>query len=246
MIDQSFIFLPKIGERTERKIWQNGIPDWNCFLSSRVPGFSGARKEILDWRIREAKKHLHHDNLPYFASYFPGNQQWRLWDKYKDDAVFLDIETSGFYGDVTVVGIYNGEESVSLVRGFNLDRHNFEQAMKDAKLVVTFNGRSFDIPVLRRYFNFDLKVPHIDLRFVAQKLGYTGGLKKIEKELGIKRPDEVADVSGAEAVYLWQMWKSTNKPHYLDLLVDYNREDIVNLLPLASRLIPELWRQTRG
>jgi len=159
---------------------------------------------------------------------------------------FLDIETSGFYGDVTVVGIYNGEETVSLIRGFNLDRHNLEKAMSKAKAMVTFNGQCFDIPVLKRYFNVDFNIPHIDLRFVGQKLGYTGGLKKIEKEIGISRPDEVADVSGAEAVHLWNMWKSTNKPHYLDLLVQYNREDIVNLLPLASRLIPDLWKKTRS
>ena len=40
------------------------------------------------------------------------------------DTLALDIETSNYYGDVTVVGLYNGEDVVTLVRGFNLDRFN--------------------------------------------------------------------------------------------------------------------------
>lgn len=200
---------------------------------------------MLDWRISEAKRHLDRRDHSFFHSYFPFSHQWRLWDTFKDNAIFLDIETSGYYGDVTVVGLYDGEDVVTLVRGFNLDSYSLSRALKGCTLLVTYNGQSFDLPVLRRYFNFDFNIPHLDLRFVAQRLGYTGGLKVVEKTLGISRPEEVEGVDGSDAVHLWQMWRATGDRSYLDRLVLYNREDIVNLLPLAEVLVPRLWERTR-
>jgi len=49
-----------------------------------------------------------------------------------------------------------------------------------------------------------------------------------------------------EAVYLWHQFKSTGNKKYLDLLVKYNEEDIVNLKPLAEYAIPELWNKIRN
>lgn len=247
MLDQSFVFLPKVGDATERRIWSSSIDTWDDFLSvGKLKGFSAARKEHLDWHLSQAKKHLEQDDHSYFHSYFPFSHQWRLWDTFKDNAIFLDIETSGYYGDVTVCGLYDGDDVVTLVRGFNLDRHNLEQALKGCKLLVTYNGQSFDLPVLRRYFNVDFDIPHLDLRFVCQRLGLFGGLKKVERVMGIKREDEVGDMSGEEAVLLWKLWRSTRERHYLDCLVAYNREDIVNLLPLAESLVPSLWARQRS
>ena len=88
-------------------------------------------------------------------------------------------------------------------------------------------------------------IPHIDLRHVCAKLGLHGGLKQIEKTLGIKRPDDLEGVSGEDAVYLWQQYKATGKRDYLETLVRYNEEDIVNLMPIADGMTKRLWEQTR-
>jgi uncharacterized protein YprB with RNaseH-like and TPR domain len=78
------------------------------------------------------------------------------------------------------------------------------------------------------------KIPHLDLRFALAKVGLTGGLKNIEHELGIKRCAEVEGMDGNDAVLLWQMYKRTGEREYLDKIVKYNEEDIINLRPLAE------------
>ena len=182
----------------------------------------------------------------FFAEKFPFSQQWRLWNQFRDDAVFLDIETSGYYGDITVIGLYDGRETKTMVRGFNLNKEVFEKEMSKYKMVVTFNGASFDLPVINRYFRTKFNMPHIDLRFACSKVGLNGGLKAIERKIGIKRADEVSTIMGSDAVYLWNMWKTTGNRKHLDLLVQYNEEDIVNLKPLAEKVIPDLWKRTRS
>jgi len=189
---------------------------------------------------------LRNDNASFFTNTLPFSDQWRLYDQFKDEAVYLDIETNGYYSGITVVGLSDGVDAKTLVRGFNLDRSLLKKELEKYKLIVTFNGASFDLPVIQRYFNIRPNVPHVDLRFVCQKIGYVGGLKSIEKQLGISRRPEVDGFSGGDAVYLWEMWKSTGDRDYLNKLVWYNEEDILNLRPLAEKMIPKLWSKVRG
>ena len=171
--------------------------------------------------------------------------QWRLYDEFKGEAVYLDIETNGYYSGITVVGLSDGVDAKTFVRGFNLDRSLIAKELEKYRLVVTFNGASFDLPVIRRFFNLNISLPHVYLRFVCQKAGITGGLKMIEKQFGIRRRAEVEGISGEDAVYLWEMWKSTGNRDYLEKLVMYNEEDILNLRPLAEKVVPLLWSKVK-
>jgi uncharacterized protein YprB with RNaseH-like and TPR domain len=183
---------------------------------------------------------LQYRNEAYFYEHIPLKEIWRLYDYFKDDAVYLDIETSS-YNTITVIGLYNGETSKFLVHGSNLDKEILKEAFYDCKMIVTFNGACFDIPVINRYFNNVIpSVPHLDLRFACSQIGLNGGLKKIEKEIGINRGEEVDGVTGGDAVLLWDLWKRTNERKYLDLLIEYNKEDIENLKPLAEYTVSKL------
>lgn len=245
MIDESFIFLPKIGEVSERKIWHQ-CNNWDDFLgNTKLEGFSKKRKEHLDKYIINARSALNRKDWEFLSLYFPQNQHWRLWSLLKENPIFLDIETTGYYGDVTVVGLYNGVDSKILVRGQNLDRYLIQKALEGCTCLITFNGASFDLPVLKKFFNIDFRMPHIDLRFVAKRLGYSGGLKKIERTLRLCRDEDIQDMDGCEAITLWNLWCSTGNFEYVDRLVRYNEADIVNLQPLAELLIPQLWEKTR-
>jgi len=246
MLTESFVLLPGVKYRTERKFWNQGMHSWGDFLDAKaVQGLSKARKERFDWVLKEATLHLREENANFFAKTLPFSDQWRLYDEFKDEAVYLDIETNGYYGGITVIGLSDGVDTTMFVRGFNLDRSLLRKELAKYKMVVTFNGASFDLPVIQRYFGFKPRQPHVDLRFVCQKAGYTGGLKSIEKQLNIKRRKEVEDMSGQDAVYLWQMWRSTGNRDYLDKLVWYNEEDILNLRPLAEKVIPQVWKNLR-
>jgi uncharacterized protein len=55
MIESSFCFLPGVGARTERRLWQDGCLTWERFLSAAaLPGIGAIRKARFDQEIREA------------------------------------------------------------------------------------------------------------------------------------------------------------------------------------------------
>ncbi|MBU0535730.1 MAG: ribonuclease H-like domain-containing protein [Nanoarchaeota archaeon] len=247
MIRKSFIFLDRVGLRKEKSIWNQGIDDWDNFISkSKVKGV-GARKPLFDRQINSLRKALYGQDASYLKSAIPRSEAWRLYDFFKDEAVFLDIETAHYYGYITVIGLYDGYNTKMMIKDINLDKNILKKELAKYKLIVTFNGSSFDLPVIERYFQGVIPdVPHIDLRHVCSRIGLTGGLKSIEKQLNIKRLPELEHVTGEDAAELWRTFKATGDDYYLDLLIKYNEEDIINLKPIADFAVKELWNKIRN
>jgi len=97
------------------------------------------------------------------------------------------------------------------------------------KLLVTYKGAGFDLRFIEEEFSgIGLDQIHIDLRFPLYRVGLKGGLKAIERTVGISRAEETQGLDGFDAVRLWKEYEA-GKQESLDLLVAYNREDIVNL-----------------
>jgi uncharacterized protein YprB with RNaseH-like and TPR domain len=74
---------------------------------------------------------------------------------------------------------------------------------------------------------------HIDLRFVLASLGHRGGLKAIERRLGLSRDASIEGVDGFEAVMLWHRARRGDRAA-LEKLLLYNLTDVVNLVELAE------------
>ncbi len=235
MLKRTFIHLPRVGPRRETHFWRQGLGTWEDFLAAeRVPGLSREWVRLLKRDLRESVEHVSEPG--YFARRLPANEHWRLFHTCRPRVGYLDIETTGTFWPgllVTVVGLYDGETMRQFVHGYNLQ--DFPQALADFDLLVTFNGTQFDLPVLRAYFE-DLPLPplHVDLRFLLARLGYRGGLKKIEPRFGIHRPAEVNGMDGYMAVILWQRYQRGDRTS-LDLLLKYNREDVINLEVLMEQ-----------
>ncbi len=235
MLKRTFIHLPGIGLKTEAGFWRRGLGTWEEFLASGgVSGLSSLRFSYLKEQIRESQEHL--GQARYFAGRLPGPEHWRLFRHFRGKAAYLDIETHGSAWpllQVTVAGLYDGRNLKQFVHGYNLEE--FPQALADIDLLVTFNGTQFDLPVLRAYFPH-LSIPpiHLDLRFILARLGFKGGLKKIEPKFGIRRPPEVAGMDGYHAVILWERYLRGDHTS-LELLLTYNREDVANLETLMER-----------
>jgi len=244
MITNSFIFLERVGSQLEKNLWKQGINDWDSFLRRQsIKGLSFARKKYFERKILEARRELYRFNSNYFAKILPSTEHWRLYDFFKDDTVFLDIETTGLskYDRVTVIGLYDGINTKTMIDGINFDLKTLNNELKKYKLIVTFNGASFDLPFIKKRFPYLLPdVPHLDLRHVCSRIGLTGGLKNIEKEMGIKRRNLVERMHGGDAVTLWKMYKATGDDHYLNLLVEYNEEDIINLKKIADFVVGKM------
>jgi hypothetical protein len=155
---------------------------------------------------------------------------------------YLDIETTGLsrlYADITVIGIYvvNGSESklVQLV-GQEVTRDNLLEALKGVDTIYTYNGSRFDLPFISGALGIDLAslFSHHDLMYDCWRNNLYGGFKSVEQQLGIRR--QLKGIGGWDAVILWWRYQNYGDMDALALLLQYNREDIVNLKALRERL----------
>lgn len=193
--------------------------------------------------VKRAQQALFAGDSTHFCC-LPSVEQWRLWSEFRDEACFVDIETN-YQHNITVLGISDGTRVWQFVRHHNLNERDVKNVLSQFKVIVTFNGASFDLPIIRRYFKNALpNVPHIDLRHAGARVGLKGGLKRIEEEIGIARTEDTQGVSGADALKLWTAYRQTGQKRFLDLLLEYNAEDIVNLKPLADHVYNRLESQT--
>ena len=157
---------------------------------------------------------------------------------------YLDIETTGlssYYDEITVIGIYlvkDGEGKVIQLVGDKVTKTKLLRALLGVKTIYTYNGSRFDLP----FINFRLDVAleevfhHHDLMFDCWQRNLYGGFKAVEQQLGI--PRQLQGIGGAEAVMLWWRYKIAHDQKALDLLLEYNREDVVNLKALREKLFP--------
>jgi len=245
MLRETFQFLEGIKKGTEASIKKQGISSWNDFLEAEnIKGISKKRKAYYDRQLKQAKKELFRYNSAYFYKLLPVSEHWRLYECFKDEVLFLDIETSGVERDsyITVVGMYDGINTKLLVKGANMDLKLAQQEINSYKLLVTFNGSSFDLPVLRRH-GVKIAVPHLDLRHACKQAGLNNGLKSIEKQLGIRRDKLIANMYGGDAVLLWRKYIATGDEDFIKLLVEYNEEDIINLKTIAEHITRKLNRK---
>lgn len=249
MIRNSYIFLEGINEKTEKSIWQQGISSWADFLKKdKIDGISQLRKLYYDRQLKKALYALFNSDSGYFVDKMPKSESWRLYEFFKEDAIFLDIEVSGITAndDITVFGIFDGINTKTMIAGINLDIKALQKELLKYKLIVTFNGSVFDLPfVKRRYPGLIPKIPCFDLRHACAKIGLTGGLKAIEKEFGIKRSSIVGRFYSGDPYTLWRMHRATGDDYYLNLLVEYNEEDVVNLKTIANFVYQRLKNESR-
>lgn len=239
MIRNSFIILPGIGKRTEKKFWERGIKEWRDFLNEdKIKGVSSKRKVQYDRILKQAQKAILSGYSSFFIDKLPSSETYRLYPLFKDEAVFLDIEVEHITKDITIIGLFDGFDTKVMVKDYNLDLRVLKRELQNYKLLITYNGSTFDIPFLSKKFP-DLipNIPHMDLKTVCQREGYNGGLKEIEKDLGIKRENEIIQrLDSGEPYQLYRMWRGSGDEYYLNLLVKYNEEDVINLKTIADKL----------
>jgi len=153
---------------------------------------------------------------------------------------YLDIETT-FDGAISVIGIYRPEAGTYQLVGGGVSDLNLYRALEGVHTIYTYNGGSFDLPVIRRRLHADLKrdFSHHDLMRDCWKQGLKGGLKKVELQIGIVR--STLGMSGWDAPRLWQRYEAYGDTAALELLLRYNRDDIVHLPRLRAYLhaLPE-------
>jgi uncharacterized protein YprB with RNaseH-like and TPR domain len=249
MITNTFCILNGIGERLEKRLWGTGILTWDDFIGSSDIGFIGpAKKEQFDAYLLSASRALGNSDAKFFAGTVKRREHWRLFDIFGGEAACLDIETNGLMpgqgGFATVVGIYDGFDYKCFLRDEDLTGENLKEELSRYKYLITFFGAAFDVPFLMRSMP-DLKfdIPHFDICFCSKRIGFNGGLKKLETDLGIKRDYAVRNLNGYDAIKLWESSRKGSS-EALELLKIYNKEDTVNLFRIANIIYGRLRSQT--
>ena len=244
MLQSTFIHIQGIGAVTEQRLWDSGLRDWNSFSEDLPIPISASRKYFFEQGIEESKRHLTNGNPAYFSKRLPSNQCWRFFPEFRNSTVYLDIETTGLdrhFNDITTIALYDGKTIQTYVQEQNLD--NFIEDIQKYKVIVTYNGKSFDVPFLEYYFKIRLDQAHIDLRYVLYSLGFRGGLKGCERQLGMDR-DDLKDIDGFFAVLLWEDYQRSGDQKTLDTLLAYNVKDTVTLENLMVMAYNMKLRQT--
>lgn len=237
MLTATFTHAQGIGVQTERRLWEAGILSWEQALGA-PPGdlpLSAVQRARLLPVLEESVAALGRGDYRWFARVLPAREHWRAAPHFADRIGFLDIETNGGVqaDSITVIGVYDNRESRIYVK--YRDLHAFAEDAERYALWVTFFGGGFDLPLLRRRFpQLPFDQLHVDLCPALRRLGYKGGLKSVERQLGIRRPPEVEGLDGWHAVHLWRQWRRTGDADALRLLLAYNRQDIENLSPLLA------------
>ena len=227
MLTHTFSHIPGIGRATEQRLWQAGITSWSSWRDNapvRLPNSSAKEVDLLLNHSSEALA----GNPTFFTNLLAANEQWRIFPHFRETTAYIDIETTGLGNDaeLTTIALYDGAEIKYYINGRNLE--GFLDEIWDYNVLVSYNGKSFDIPFLENYFRIGLHHAQIDLRYVLARLGFKGGLKGCEKMLGINR-GSLDGVDGYFAVLLWHEYESYNDEKALETLLAYNIEDTVNL-----------------
>jgi uncharacterized protein YprB with RNaseH-like and TPR domain len=116
--------------------------------------------------------------------------------------------------------------------------------------LITYNGRSFDIPYIKQrlaYYGLDASLgnPHFDVlhftrRALRSKLTDCK-LETVEKYIGIKRN---LNIPGALVPHFYDTYLKTKNPGPLVAIVEHNKQDLLTLGTLFSKLYEE-WNLDR-
>ena len=173
--------------------------------------------------------------------------------------VFFDLETTGLSGgagtQAFLVGCGWFDHDASFVtRQFLLTRYTDERPMLDtvagelarAGALVSFNGKSFDAPLLETRYLFHRlawngrQLPHVDVLHPARRFWKRGinelecSLSALEKQiLGVRR---AGDVHGFEIPGRYFQFVRTGDARPLAAVLEHNRLDLLSLAALAARL----------
>ena len=246
MLESTFVHIPGLGLETERSLWEQGCRTW-ADLDQGLDRFSvgQADRSIVKRSLSKSAKSLETRDGSYFRRGLGLREAWRAYPEFRDSCVYLDIETDGGQSgnSITTIGAFDGMEFKCFVKGQNI--LDFPEYIAQFAMVVSFYGANFDLPMLEKRFDgLRFNQIHLDLCPTLRQIGIGGGLKKIEKQLGVSRGEDTDGMGGLDAIRLWRRYTTLGDDQALETLIAYNREDVVNLEYLAQYAYDNLKKRT--
>jgi uncharacterized protein YprB with RNaseH-like and TPR domain len=181
--------------------------------------------------------------------------------------VFLDLETTGLSGGAGTVAFLAGcawfdlgalQVRQFLLPGFAAERgllNAVAELVQPAALIVTYNGRAFDVPLMEtRWLFHRLESPfadkrHFDMLHPARRLwrrraradvaadSQEGGCSLGALERALLDVQRVGDVPGWEIPSRYFQFLRTGEPRLLEAVLEHNRLDLVSLAAVVARAV---------
>ena len=164
--------------------------------------------------------------------------------------LYVDIETTGLSptnDEITIIGLLCNGEFQQFIEHINLKAYYVDEfiMMHEPTEVVGYNSNKFDIPFMESFGVETLSnLKQTDLMYQCHSLNLKGGLKAVEKILGIERKYEPLNFFQQKA--LWKKWINNNDWSALDRLLAYNREDVINLPSVEEKLKQRLGKKEKS
>ena len=244
MLTSTFRHFKGIGAKTERDLWKSGVWSWHEFESRHALQLSMFEVATADSDVQQvhcSKEALEKEDANFFALSLPKQEHYRIALSFPSKTLFLDIETTGlsrYYDAITLVGWSVDGEYHVYIKGE--DAEPLRKALAQAKAIVTFNGSLFDVPFLRDQFaELPIPIAHVDLRFLAKRVGLVGGQKEIESRVGLQRPGMLSQLRGEAAPLLWHKYRRGDLES-LKLLISYNYADIEGMKFVLDTVVERL------
>ncbi len=233
MLTATFIHIDKINYLTESKLWGMGYKTWWDVLDNpdNLPNLKCSKEKFIKSIKISIRKFLN-DDMEFFARRISHNDYWRILKHYPNQIGYIDIETDK-NGEITIIGLYIAGKYISYKTGEDQTKLEWMLSLPDA--LVSFNGKLFDIPEIKKQYPY-IQLPniHFDLYTASSSVGWQGGLKKLERQFGFSRPEGIKGLTGYDALKLWEKQIMGNK-EALDTLFEYNMYDVKNLELLFMR-----------
>jgi len=172
----------------------------------------------------------------------------------QEDFAMIDIETLGLSErPIVLLGIAKPKKKCICTSQFLLRDIPDEPSaiwalisqLEAQSSLITFNGKSFDLPYIKQrlaYYGIDasLSNPHFDLLpFTRRAMGNRLAncrLETVEKYLGVKRG---INIPGALVPHFYDTYLKTRNVGPLVAIAEHNKQDLITLGNLFSRLYEE-------
>ena len=236
VIRRTLQLVPGIGPWREKDAWARGLETWDTVRTGGAAVLGKKLHAELLAGIERTEEALDRSDLAALARLVPAREHWRLWPLVADEALCLDIEADGV-GErqrPTVAGCLDAHGLATFIDGRNL-RRAARNGWASARVWVTFNGASFDLPVLRHAFP---GLPGRCSTWTSSRSAgasvWGAGSSRPRTGWGSPGLRHLRGRSGMDAVLLWRAYHATGDIEALRFLVEYNLYDAFQLRAVAD------------
>jgi uncharacterized protein YprB with RNaseH-like and TPR domain len=225
-----------------------------------LPGRTGGSLYLISTAVAKLDEGVEAVDAAYHAALGDARSPARRWIAARcqleharpEDLVFLDLETTGLGSTpLFLIGAMKWEESGLVVRQYFARSYAEERAVlerfladvADQPLLVSFNGKSFDLPYVRvrsaaTGVPFRIAPAHLDLLHVSRRIwrGRLPDCKLQTLERAVCGRMRAGDIPGSEIPQAYHDFVRTGDARQMVTCLHHNLLDLVTLADLMTRM----------